>query len=179
MEGVKQSLKGPSILPRLWIAAIIVAVAALAVAPAAQADVTTTNITSWTSNSPGTPPNSPYLISYDNQPTTLAVTGTAPGAGGSDTVDIRVLLRLEVSVQDPGHQTWGWSGWANGAFTTATGASAPQLRTIAGHDCRLRAVPHNRESTGDSSAFADSRGRGRRDGAASDDLGWAQQGHRL
>ena len=41
MEGVKQSLKGPSILPRLWIAAIATVVALLGLAPAAaQATVT-------------------------------------------------------------------------------------------------------------------------------------------
>lgn len=138
-------------MPRLWIAAIAAAVAALGVAPAAaQATVSATNITSWTSNTNGTPPNSPYLISYDNQPTTLAVTGTAQAAAG-DRVDIvcyfgspsqfkPLITNLAVTAQQ--------------TFATLTGTSAPQLRQIAGHACRLRAVPHNGETTADSSQFA-------------------------
>ncbi|HET6871149.1 MAG TPA: PASTA domain-containing protein [Solirubrobacteraceae bacterium] len=140
-------------MPRLWIAGIIAAIAALGLAPAAaQATVTATNITSWTSNGNGTPPNSPYLISYDNQPTTLAVTGSAPGAASGDRVDIacyygsppskfKVLVsNLSVSAQQ--------------TFATASGTSAPQLRLIAGHACRLRAVPHSGEANGDASQFA-------------------------
>ncbi len=139
-------------MPRLRIAIFAIAVAAGFAAPAAaQATVTATNITSWTSNGPGTPPNSRYLISYDNQPTTLAVTGTAPGAAATDHVDIvcyfglpsqaKVLVsNLSVSAQQ--------------TFATLTGASAPQLRLIAGQACRLRAIPHNGEANGDASQFA-------------------------
>jgi hypothetical protein len=137
-------------LPRLWIAAITAAVAALGVAPAAaQATVTTTDIATWTSSSSGTPANSRYLISYDNQPTTLAVTGTAPGAANGDRVDVVCffgsgsqfkILASNLAV-------------SNHAFATST-ASPPQLRQIAGHACRLRAVPAGHESTGDSSVFA-------------------------
>ncbi len=139
-------------MPRLWIAAIVV-VAALGVAPAAaQATVTATNIATWTSNASGTPANSPYLISYDNQPTTLAVTGTAPGATAGDRVDIvcyygsppsqfkTLASNLAVSAQQ--------------TFATPTGASAPQLRPLVGHACRLRAVPHNAGSSSDLTKFA-------------------------
>jgi Glucodextranase, domain B/PASTA domain len=139
-------------LPRLWIAAIIAAVAALGVAPAAaQASVTATNITSWTSNSNGTPPNSRYLISYDNQPTTLAVTGTAPGAVAGDHVDIVCYFgassQFKILVTNLAVR-------ADLTFSTLTGASAPQLSQIAGRACRLRAVPHNGAASGDTSAFA-------------------------
>jgi hypothetical protein len=141
-------------LPRLWIAAIAAA-AALGVAPAAaQATVTTTNITSWTSNGPGTPPNSRYLISYDNQPTTLAVTGTAQAAstdhvaivcyfGPSPSSQFTTLIP-SVAVR------------ADGTFSTLTGAAAPPLKTLAnpGRACRLRAVPLPAASSGDTSAFA-------------------------
>jgi Glucodextranase, domain B/PASTA domain len=140
-------------LLRLWKAAIIAAIAALGLAPAAaQATVTTTNITSWTSNSPGTPPNSRYLFSYDNQPTRLAVTGTAQGTA---TVDI-------VCYYEPNSQ-WkllaaNLAVHADGSFSTPTGAVAPQLNAIvlpaAGRPCRLRAVPPTHLPDGDTSAYA-------------------------
>lgn len=152
MEGVKQSQEGPSILPRLWIAAIATVVALLGLAPAAaQATVSTTSITSWTSSNSGTLANSPYLISYDNEPTRLVVTGTAPGGVTGDSVDIVCYYGSSSQFKT---LTTSLTVTASGTFTTPTGASAPQLRTIAGHDCRLRAVPHNKESTSDSSAFA-------------------------
>jgi hypothetical protein len=139
-------------LPRLWIAAIIAAIATLGVAPAAaQATVTTTNITSWTSNSSGTPPDSPYLISYDNQPTTLAVTGTAPGAVSGDRVDIVCYSGASSQFKT---LTSNLVVGANGTFSTPTGTSAPHLSQIAGRACRLRAVPHNGAGTGDKSVFA-------------------------
>jgi Glucodextranase, domain B/PASTA domain len=140
-------------LPRLWIAAIIAAVAVLAAVPAAaQATVTATNITSWTSDSAGTPPNSPYLISYDNQPTRLVVTGTAPGATTGtrpDHVDIvcysgasslSTILASNLAVR------------ADHTFGTLTGSAAPKLSAIAGRACRLRAVPSG--GGADTSAFA-------------------------
>jgi len=54
----------------------------------ARAKVSSSTITSWVSSQPGTPPNNPYLIYYDNPPsTTLTVSGNAAAASG-DTVDI-------------------------------------------------------------------------------------------
>jgi hypothetical protein len=139
-------------LPRLWIAAIIATIAVLGLAPAAaQATVTTTNITSWTSDNSGTPPNSPYLISYDNQPTRMVVTGTAHGALTSDRVDI--VCYSGASSQFKTLAT-NLAVHADGSFTTNTGNSAPQLSQIAGRACRLRAVPHNGAGTGDKSVFA-------------------------
>ena len=81
MEGVKQSLKGPSILPRLWIAAIATVVALLGLAPAAaQATVThDQHHVAGRRATAGRRANSPYLISYDNQPTTAR--GHRHGAG--------------------------------------------------------------------------------------------------
>jgi len=74
-------------MPWFRIAATVAALASLAVAPAAaQATVTGSNITSWTSSETGTPPNNPYLISFDNSQTTLAVSGTAAGTGSVDIV---------------------------------------------------------------------------------------------
>jgi Glucodextranase, domain B/PASTA domain len=119
---------------------------------AAQATVTATNITSWTSSSSGTPANSPYLISYDNQPTTLTVTGTAQAAA-NDHVDI-VCYYGSPNPQTQFKTLATNLLVSNGAFTTPTGGSAPQLRLIAGHACRLRAVPHGGASTGDTSTFA-------------------------
>jgi hypothetical protein len=141
-------------LPRLWIAAIIAALAALGMAPAAaQATITATNITSWTSSAPGTPPNSPYLISRDNppSPTTLAVTGTSNGTT-SDHVDIACYFGSSPSTTYKILNTSALAVAADGTFRTP--ASAPQLRAIAGQACRLRAVPAGRETSDDSSAFA-------------------------
>jgi Glucodextranase, domain B/PASTA domain len=139
-------------LPRLWIAAIIAAIAALGVVPAAaQATVTATNITSWTSDSSGTPPNSPYLISYDNQPTRMVVTGTAPGAVTTDRVDIVCYSGASSQFKTLATNLAVHTG---GTFTTSTGNSAPALSQIAGRACRLRAVPHNGAGTGDRSVFA-------------------------
>jgi hypothetical protein len=120
------------------------------VAPAAaQATVTTTNISSWTSSSSGTPANSRFLISYDNQPTTLSVTGTAPGAANGDHVDVVCFYGSSPQFKALASNLVV----SKGAFATST-ASPPQLRQIAGHACRLRAVPTGHESTGDSSVFA-------------------------
>ncbi len=148
-EGVNRA-EGTLDLPRLWIAAIIAAVAALGTAPAAaQATVTATNITSWTSSSSGTPANSRYLISYDNEPTTLTVKGTAPGAANGDRVDVVCFYGSSSQFKTLASNLVVSSS----AFATST-ASPPQLRQIAGHACRLRAVPTGHESTGDSSVFA-------------------------
>lgn len=116
---------------------------------AAQATVTTTDITSWTSSSSGTPANSSYLISYDNQPTTLSVVGTAQGAANGDHVDIVCFYGSSSQFKTLASNL----AVSNGAFATST-SSPPQLRQIAGHACRLRAVPTGHESTGDSSVFA-------------------------
>lgn len=125
---------------------------ALGAPAAAQAAVTTTNIASWTSSSSGTPANSPYLISYDNQPTTLTVTGTAPGAAG-DRVDIVCYYGSPTPQSQFKTLATNLLVSASGTFTTPSGGSAPQLRLIAGHACRLRAVPHGGASTGDTNTF--------------------------
>lgn len=135
-------------MTRLWIAAIATAAAVLGIAPGlAQATVTGSTIVTWTSSQSGTPGNASYLISYDNQGTTLAVTGTAQGTGDVDIVcyygnpsqDAVLIAGLAVT---------------DGSFSTLTGASAPLLKSIAGHACRLRAIPTGRESTGDMTQFA-------------------------
>jgi hypothetical protein len=135
------------------IAAPLIALVALAVAPAAaQATVTQTQITSWISSDPGTPANNPYLISLDNPPaTTLTVQGTAPGAANGDRVDIVCFYgnTSQFSVLQSN------LGVTNGAFDTATLRTEPPLRTIAGHACRLRAVPASKEGPGtDTGSFA-------------------------
>ncbi len=119
-------------------------VAALAVLPAAaQATVTSSTITSWVSSHSGTPANAPYLLSSDNEATTLTVSGTATGTG---TVDIACYYgSAQPIVYIP-----SFAVASDGTFHT----SALLLRTIAGHACRLRAVPAGRESTSDNDSFA-------------------------
>jgi hypothetical protein len=116
---------------------------------AAQATVTTTNITTWTSSHTGTPANSRYLISYDNEPTTLGVTGSAPGAANGNRVDIVCFYGSSSQFKILASNL----AVSNSAFATSS-ASPPQLRQIAGHACRMRAVPAGQESTGDTSVFA-------------------------
>ena len=119
-------------------------VAALGLAPAAaQATVTSSQITSWTSSEPGTQPNNPYLISYDNVPTTLSVSGSAEGTG---TVDIVCYFGSPANLQDAVLQ--GAVPVTGGTFSTYN--PQPHLSKIAGHACRLRAVP-----TGDEGALTD------------------------
>jgi len=135
-------------MPRVRIVTTLTALLALAVAPAAaRATVTASNITSWTQANPAAPANNPYLISYDNNPTTLSVTGTATGVSG-DKVDIVCYFGSPGALQDEVLQ----SGVAvtNGRFST----SGQKLQTIAGHACRLRAVPTGAEATGDNNDFA-------------------------
>ena len=132
----------------LRIAAIVTALVALAILPAAaRATVTTSQITDWTSSEAGTPANNPYLISYDNVPTTLSVRGTAAGTG---TVDIVCYFgspgNLQVAVLQ--------SALPVTAGTFSTYDPQPHLRTIAGHACRLRAVPTGSEASSDSSNYA-------------------------
>jgi hypothetical protein len=139
-------------LTRLWIAAIAIAAAVLGIAPglARAATVTASNIATWTSSESGTPANASYLISYDNDKTALAVTGTTNGGVG-DHVDIVCYYG------NPSQDSILVAGLAvqsDGSFTTPTGASAPLLKSIAGHACRLRAVPTGGESTGDTTQFA-------------------------
>jgi hypothetical protein len=133
-------------LPRLWIAAIVIAVALLGLAPAAvEAKVTSSTITSWNSSLADTPANSPYLISFDNANTTIRVMGTATTAAtGPNLVDVVcfygspaqfVALKSGVPV-------------VGGAFDTGN----VQLKSIAGHACRLRAVPHNDGTADDTSS---------------------------
>ena len=140
-------------MSRLRIAVIAVALAVAGVLPAAaRATVTSSQISTWTSSQPGTPANGTYLISFDNPPTptTLAVTGTASAAAG-DHVDIVCYFGPSNSGQFKTLES-GLLVAANGSF--ATGSSPPQLRQIAGHACRLRAIPSGTEGTSDSSVFA-------------------------
>jgi hypothetical protein len=148
---------------RLFTAVIAAAIAALAIVPAvARATVTSSQITSWiTYGQGGGVSNASYLISDDtptagNFPTGLAVSGTAPGAGASDRVDIvcfygqgagagHSVLVSNVAVTRSGQTA---------AFATSTGSAAPALRAIAGHACRLRAIPAGGESSDDIPAFA-------------------------
>jgi Glucodextranase, domain B/PASTA domain len=119
----------------------------LTIAPAfAQAAITSSNITSWTSSESGTPQNSTYLISYDNHSTTLTVSGDAtPGSGNVDVVCYfgsgatfgEKVLAGSVPVGD------------DGSFTTTA-----LMRLIAGHACRLRAIPTGGESIDDVPDFA-------------------------
>jgi hypothetical protein len=135
-------------LPRHWIGAfaITVAFAALGVVPAiAQATVTSSQINTWTSSESGTPANSTYLISYDNQSTTLTVSGTA--TGGSGNVDVVCYFGSGASLSDAVLKTNVQV--VDGAFT-ASGS----MRSIAGHACRLRAIPTGDESSDDESLFA-------------------------
>jgi hypothetical protein len=135
-------------MPRLRIAVFVIAIVVGVAPAAARAAVTSTNITSWTSSQSGTPANSPYLISFDNQATTLAVGGTSNGTLG-DRVDIACYFGA-----NPQFKVLAANLPVGSDGTFATSASAPQLRPIAGHACRLRAVPSGHESTGDSNAFA-------------------------
>ncbi len=153
---------------RLGVAAIAV-VLALGVAPAAaRATVTSSSITSWVSSEPGTPVDASYLISDDNPsdppnpavfPTKLTVKGeTNLGAVGA-TVDIVCYYGLPSQNETSTQYKILVSGLfvqQDGSFTTLTGSSAPLLKNIAGHACRMRAVPTGQESTsdGDGSPFA-------------------------
>jgi hypothetical protein len=119
----------------------------LGLAPAAaHADVTSSSISGWTSSQPGTT-NAPYLISFDNASTTIEVKGATNGTPG-DLVDVdcfygspATLIKLKSKL----------AVGALGAFDTGN----VSLKTIAGHACRLRAVPWNDGSAGDNnSSFA-------------------------
>jgi hypothetical protein len=146
-------------LPRLWIAAVIAAIATLGLAPAAaQATVTASNITSWTSSAPGTPPNNPYLISYDNEGTTLSVTGTSNGTSNGPIHDhVAIVCYFGPS---PSSQFATLISSVpvkpDGTFSTPTGTSTPTLKLLAnpGRACRLRAVDVSATASGDTSAFA-------------------------
>lgn len=137
-------------MPRLWIAAIAIAVALLGLAPAAaQANVTSSTITSWVtsttdSNGTTTLTNAPYVVSFDNAGTTLTVSGTATGTG---TVAIVCFYG--------GGQWIAYSPTL--AVTNNAFHSAPlSLRSIGGHTCRLRAIPSTSTpiSASDTDTFA-------------------------
>jgi Glucodextranase, domain B/PASTA domain len=132
---------------RTAVIAIVTAGALLAIAPAfAQAAVASSDITAWSSSEPGTPANSTYLMSYDNHSTTLTVAGDATPDSG--TVDVVCyfgsgatfgdkVLAATVPVAD------------DGSFSTTA-----LMRSIAGHACRLRAIPSGGESVDDAPEFA-------------------------
>ena len=130
---------------RLLIAVFATVTVALGLVPAvAQATVSQSQITSWASSQQGAPANDPYLIYYDNPPApTLTVSGTATAAPG-DRVDI-------VCFYGPGPTavTLASNVAVTGGSFTASGLS---FKALAGHACRLRAVPHG--SSADSGAYA-------------------------
>jgi Glucodextranase, domain B/PASTA domain len=132
-------------MSRLLIAVFATVTVALGMVPAvAQATVSQSQITSWGSSQPGAPANDPYLIYFDNPPVaTLTVSGTATAAPG-DTVDI-VCFYGSTPTAVPLASNVPVTG---GSFT----ASALSFKALAGHACRLRAVPHG--SSTDSDAFA-------------------------
>jgi hypothetical protein len=133
-------------LPRLWIAVIATVTVALGLAPAAaQATVTSSSITSWTSSQAGTPANAPYLISFDNAGTTIHVTGTANAAPG-DLVDIDCFSGSPARIS----RLTQTAVLPDRTFDTG----AVPLKAIAGHACRLRAVPANGGVNDDDSRFA-------------------------
>jgi Glucodextranase, domain B len=112
--------------------------------------VTSSTITAWVSSQPGTPANDPYLISYDNSTTTLSVRGTAQGTGNVDiacfygSTSSFVTFATNVPV-------------TGGQFNTGAHALRTTLAstTLAGHACRLRAIPAGTEgAVSDTSAFA-------------------------
>jgi hypothetical protein len=135
-------------MPRLLIAVFAIATAALGLVPAAaQASVTQSQITTWVTQS--TDPrghtsqvtNGTYLLSLENppSPTTIDVQGKAPGSTPGDMVDVVCfygtggLTQLKTNVKVV----------SGGTFDTG----AVPLRPIAGHACRLRAVPAGAESS--------------------------------
>lgn len=135
---------------RHWIGAIAVAVATIAAVPAvAQADGPSSSITSWTSSEPGTPPNAPYLISYDNPPspavpTTLTVQGQATG-----------IAAVDIVCYYGSGSTFGDAVLAsNVSVTSGTFFKIATLRPIAGHACRLRAIPAGGEPGDDLPQYA-------------------------
>lgn len=140
-------------MSRLRIAIFAIAVAAGFAAPAAARTAVTTNITTWTSSASGTPADSPYLMSYDNQQTTLAVSGTASGAATGAPLDL-VCYHGSPSQAKVVDNNPSLTVKAGGTFST--GNSPPQLRLIAGLACRLRAIPRGTESdpNSDSNSFA-------------------------
>ncbi len=136
-------------MPRLRIAAIVTALVVVAVAPAAaRAAVTSTQITGWTSQNPSTPANNPYLISLDNAPaTTVTVSGVAPGANNGDEVDVVCYYGASPTVAKLNTSPVAISG---GKFNTGPIPLAP----IAGHACRLRAIPTGSETGPELDNFA-------------------------
>jgi PASTA domain/Glucodextranase, domain B len=134
-------------MPRLRIAATVTALVALAVAPAAaRAAVTSTQITSWTTQNPSTS-NNPYLISFDNPPaTTIDVKGVAPGANNGDGVDVVCYYGAGPTVAKLGGPFFIQSQ----KFDTA---NVP-LKPIAGHACRLRVIPTGSETGPELDSFA-------------------------
>jgi Glucodextranase, domain B/PASTA domain len=137
---------------RVGVAAMAMAAAVLAGAPSgAQAAVTSSQITSWVSSEPGTPANSPYLISLDNppSPTTVTVAGNASVTGVGNLVDVVCFYGSASHFVKPPLAS-NVAVKPDGSFNTA----AVALRPIAGHACRLRAIPAGAESTGDVGVFA-------------------------
>jgi hypothetical protein len=136
-------------MPRLRIAATLTALVALAVAPAAaQAAVTSTQITSWTTQNPTTSDN-PYLLSVDNPPnaTTVTVMGDAPGANNGDAVDVVCYYGASPTVAKLNTSPIAISG---GKFSIGP----IPLKPIAGHACRLRAIPAGSETGPELDSFS-------------------------
>jgi hypothetical protein len=119
---------------------------------AAKAALPSSTITSWASQ--GSDPqghpigvtNGSYLIAYANPPTptTLTVTGSATGI---DRVDIVCYYGAGPSFGDKVLVS-------NVDATSGTFSASGQLSSIAGHACRLRAIPTGGESSSDTGSFA-------------------------
>lgn len=142
--------KEPVDLFRLWTPAIAITVVVITLAtmPAlAQAAVTSSSITQWTSSEAGTPVDATYLVSYDNSghATSLTLKGTTQGAGN---VDVVCYYGAGSSAGDA--LLAGNVPVSGGSFTI----TAP-LHPIAGHACRLRAVPFGQDGvTNDVASYA-------------------------
>jgi hypothetical protein len=140
-------------MPRLLIAVFAIATAALGLAPAAaQASVTQSQITTWVTQTTdpqghtSTITNGTYLLSLDNQPspTTIDVKGNATGSAPLGMLDVVCFygtggfseLKTNVGVG------------SGGTFDTGpVPLRGPANDPVAGHACRLRAVPAGAEST--------------------------------
>ena len=142
-------------MPGLRIAAILTALVALAVAPAAaQAAVTSTQITSWTTQNPDDAREQP-LSALGRQPAERddgdGQRRRARSANSGDEVDV-------VCYYGPALRSRNSPGpivvrIVNNQAVFSTGAVV--LRPIAGHACRLRAIPANTETGPELDTFAD------------------------
>ena len=149
-------------MPGLRIAATLTALVALAVAPAAaQAAVTSTQITSWTSSESGDAPDSlPDLVDNPPNATTLTVNGDALRGQRRRRGRRCLLLRRRAS---PSVTKLAGGDLSVQRPDVHHGRLA--LKPIAGHACRLRAIPAGGESTAGPRQLRRAADRGLRGGA--------------